>query len=96
MAEAEPAPPPEPIAVVTDAPLPPSRPREIAAAKSASRPAHRSHGRPEHRQASQPNVLTVLLAQLFHRHGQRSDIIKTNGRSTSKAATLLVYGGRPD
>jgi hypothetical protein len=95
MAEVESAPSPQPIAVVTDAPMPPSRPRDIAAAKSVE-PAHRSHGRAEHRQAGQPNVLTVLLAQLFHRHGQRSDIIKTNGRSTSKAATLLVYGGRPD
>jgi hypothetical protein len=95
MAEVESEPSPQPIAVVTDAPLPPSRPRDIAAAKSVE-PAHRSHGRVEHRQASQPNVLTVLLAQLFHRHSQRSDIIKTNGRSTSKAATLLVYGGRPD
>jgi hypothetical protein len=95
MVEAEPAPPPQSVAVVTDAPLPPSRPRQIAAAKSVQ-PAHHAYGRPEHRQASQPNVLTVLLAQLFHRHGQRSDIIKTNGRSTSKAATLLVYGGRPD
>jgi hypothetical protein len=95
MAEVESAPSPQPIAVVTDAPLPPSRPRDIAAAKSVE-PAHHSHERVEHRQAGQPNVLTVLLTQLFHRHGQRSDIIKTNGRSTSKAATLLVYGGRPD
>ena len=97
MAEAEPARPPESIAVVTDAPLPPSRPRQIAAAKSDQpAPAPHAHGRPEHRRASQPNVLTILLAQLFHRHGQRSDVIKTNGRSTSKAATLLVYGDRPD
>ena len=95
VAEEEPAPPPESAALLAGAPLPPSRPREVAAAKSVE-PAHHDHARAEHRQASQPNVLTVLLAQLFHRHGQRSDIIKTNGRSTSKAPTLLVYGGRPD
>lgn len=72
MAEAEPGPPPEPVAALADAPLPPSRPREIAAAKSVE-PAHHSHSRAEHHQASQPNVLTVLVAQLLHRHGQRSD-----------------------
>jgi hypothetical protein len=74
MAEEEPAPPQESAAVAADAPLPPSRPREVevAAAKSVA-PAHHGHGRAEHRQASQPNVLTILVAQVFHRHGQRLD-----------------------
>ena len=75
MAEAEPGPPPDPAAAaLADAPLPPSRPREIAAAKSVE-PAHHSHWRAEHRQASQPNVLTILVAQLLHRHGQRLDVM---------------------
>jgi len=68
VAEEEPAPPQGSAAVAADAPLPPSRPREVevAAAKSVA-PAHRSHARAEHRQASEPNVLTILVAQLFHR-----------------------------
>jgi hypothetical protein len=68
VAEEEPAPPQGSAAVAADAPLPPSRPREVevAAAKSVA-PAHRSHARVEHRQASEPNVLTILVAQLFHR-----------------------------
>jgi hypothetical protein len=68
VAEEEPAPPQWSAAVAADAPLPPSRPREVevAAAKSVA-PAHRSHARVEHRQASEPNVLTILVAQLFHR-----------------------------
>ena len=70
MAEEEPAPPQESAAVAADAPLPPSRPREIAAAKSAE-PAYHSHSRAEHHQASRPNVFTILVAQLFHRPGQR-------------------------
>jgi hypothetical protein len=70
MAEEEPAPPQESAAVAADAPLPPSRPREIAAAKSAE-PAYHSHPRAEHRRASRPNVFTILVAQLFHRPGQR-------------------------
>jgi len=73
IAEEEPAPPPQPVAIAADAPLPPSRPREIAAAKSVE-PAHHSHWRAEH-QASQPNVLTILVAQLLHPHGHRLDII---------------------
>ena len=78
MAEEEPAPPQQSAAVAADAPLPPSRPREVevAAAKSVA-PARHSHGRAEHRRASEPNVLTILVAQLFHRHGQRLDA--TNG-----------------
>lgn len=72
MAEEEPGTTPPPVGVAADAPLPPSRPREIAAAKSAE-PARPSHLRAEHRQASEPNVLTILVAQLFHRHGQRLD-----------------------
>ncbi|MGC9958960.1 hypothetical protein [Roseiarcus sp.] len=74
MAEEEPGTTPPPVAVAADAPLPPSRPREIAAAKSAE-PARPSHLRAEHRQASEPNVLTILVAQLFHRHGQRLDVM---------------------
>lgn len=74
MAEEEPAPPPQAAALAADAPLPPSRPRDIAAAKFVE-PAHHSHSRAEHRQASQPNVLTILVAQLLHRHGQRLDIM---------------------
>jgi hypothetical protein len=73
MAEAEPAPPPQPVGVAANAPLPPSRPREIAAAKSVE-PAHNSHSRAERHQVSQPNVLTILVAQLLRRHGQRSDV----------------------
>jgi hypothetical protein len=69
-AEEEPGTTPQPVAIAADAPLPPSRPREIAAAKSAE-PAHHSHSRDEHHQAGQPNVLTILVAQLFHRHDQR-------------------------
>lgn len=72
MAKAEPAPLPGPVAALEDAPLPPSRPREIAAAKPVE-PAHHSHSRAEHPQASRPNVLTILVAQLLRRHGQRSD-----------------------
>jgi hypothetical protein len=49
------------------------RPREAAAAKSAE-PTHHRHWRAEHRQAGQPNVFTILVAQLFHRHRERSDI----------------------
>jgi hypothetical protein len=75
MAEAESGPPLDrAAAALADAPLPPSRPREIASAKSVE-PAHHSHWRAEHHQASQPNVLTILVAQLLHRHGQRSDIM---------------------
>jgi hypothetical protein len=70
----EPAPPSIPaFAPVVDAesaPLPPVKPREIAVAKSVE-PAPRGHRRAEHHQASQPNVFTVFLAQLFHRHRQR-------------------------
>jgi hypothetical protein len=66
MAEEESGTTPPPVAVAADAPLPPSRPREIAAAKSAE-PARPSHLRAEHRQASEPNVLTILVVQLFHR-----------------------------
>lgn len=78
MAEAEPAP-PEPVAALADAPLPPSRPRVIAAAKpfeplEPAEPAHRSHSRAVHHHADRPNALTILIAQLFHRHGQRQDI----------------------
>jgi hypothetical protein len=70
MAAEEPGTTPQPVAVAADPPLPPSRPRDVAAAKSVE-PARHSHSRAEHRQASQPNVLTILVAQLFHRHGQR-------------------------
>ena len=70
MAGEEPGTTPPPVAVAADAPLPPSRPREIAAAKSAE-PARPSHLRAEHHHASPPNVLTILVAQLFHRPGQR-------------------------
>ena len=78
MAEAEPAP-PEPVAALADAPLPPSRPRVIAAAKPVepvepAEPAHHSHSRAVHHHADRPNALTILIAQLFHRHGQRQDI----------------------
>ncbi len=78
MAEAEPAR-PEPVAALADAPLPPSRPRGIAAAKPVepvepAEPAHHSHWRAVHHQADRPNALTILIAQLFHRHGQGPDI----------------------
>jgi hypothetical protein len=70
----EPAPPSTPaFAPVVDAenaPLPPVKPREIAVAKSVE-PGPHGHRRAEHHQASQPNVFTVFLAQLFHRHRQR-------------------------
>jgi hypothetical protein len=70
----EPAPPSIPaFAPVVDAengPLPPVKPREIAVAKSVE-PGPHGHRRAEHHQASQPNVFTVFLAQLFHRHRQR-------------------------
>jgi outer membrane biosynthesis protein TonB len=71
-----PAPPPIPAvaqdAVAASTPLPPLRPREVAVAKSEE-PAHLSHSRAEHRYPSQPNVFTILAAQLFHRHRERSD-----------------------
>jgi hypothetical protein len=70
MAKEEPGTIPPAVAVAADAPLPPSRPRQIAAAKP-SEPARPSHLRAEHHQASRPNVLTILVAQLFHRPGQR-------------------------
>ena len=75
MAEAEPAP-PEPVAALADAPLPPSRPRVIAAAKPVepAEPTHHSHWRAVHHQADRPNALTVLIAQLFHRRGQGQDL----------------------
>ena len=75
MADAEPAP-PEPVAALADAPLPPSRPRVIAAAKPVepAEPVHHSHSRAVHHQADRPNALTILIAQLFHRHGQGPDI----------------------
>jgi hypothetical protein len=70
VAEEEPGTTPPPVAIAADAPLPPSRPRQIAAAKPAE-PARPSHLRAEHHQASRPNILTILVAQLFHRPGQR-------------------------
>lgn len=76
---ASPAPPPatadkeaEPAAAAAKAPLPPSRPREIAVAKPVER-AHYSHWRAGHREANPPNVFTVLIAQLFHGHRQRAE-----------------------
>jgi hypothetical protein len=74
VAEEESAPPPQPAAIATDAPLPPSRPREVEAAKSVE-PAHHGRWREEHHQASQPNVFKILVAQLFHRQGQRLDVM---------------------
>jgi hypothetical protein len=74
IAEEEPAPPPQPAAIAADPPLPPSRPREIEAAKSQE-PAHNGHLRAEHRKASQPNVLTILVAQLLHRQSQRLNVM---------------------
>jgi hypothetical protein len=74
MVDKEPA---RPVEVVASAPLPPLRSREIAAAKSAE-PAHHSHWRAGHQGASQPNVFTVLVAQLFHGHRQHWDIM-SNG-----------------
>jgi len=70
MAESEPT--PQPSEALANAPLPPPRPRETLVAKSVE-PAHHPHWRVEPRQASQPNVLTVLVAQLFHSHRQRPD-----------------------
>jgi hypothetical protein len=70
----EPAPPSipafAPVVDAENAPLPPVKPREIAVAKSVE-PGPHGHRRAEHHQASQPNVFTVFLAQLFHRHRQR-------------------------
>jgi hypothetical protein len=79
VAETEPGAAPDPIAALADPPLPPSRRREIAAAKPVQpvepvEPAHHSHWRAVHRQADRPNALTILIAQLFHHHGQRPDI----------------------
>jgi hypothetical protein len=63
--EKEPTPPATPtaapVALAEDAPLPPSRPREIALAKSVE-PAHNGQRRAEHHRASQPNVFVALLA----------------------------------
>jgi hypothetical protein len=61
-----------PDAIVASAPLPPSRPREAAVAKAEEpkleEPKHHNHLRVAHRRAGQPNVFTILVAQLFHRH----------------------------
>jgi hypothetical protein len=73
VAEEESAPPPQPAAIA-DAPLPPPRPREVAAARSEE-PAHHGRWREEHHPASQPNVFKILVAQLFHRQGQRLDVM---------------------
>ncbi len=83
MAENESASPSIP-AVATDAiaatpPLPPLRPREVAVAKS-DEPAHHSHSHAERGQASRPNVLTILIAQLLHSHRQRADVGGNGGR----------------
>jgi hypothetical protein len=80
MAENESASPSIP-AVATDAipPLPPLRPREVAVAKS-DEPAHHGHSHAKHGQASRPNVLTILIAQLLHSHRQRADIGGNGGR----------------
>jgi hypothetical protein len=76
VAEEEAAQPPLPAAIAADPPLPPSRPHEIAAAKAVE-PAHHDHLATEHRRASQPNLLTILVAQLLHHQGHRLDV--TNG-----------------
>jgi hypothetical protein len=73
VAEEESAPAPLPAAIA-DAPLPPPRPREVAAARSEE-PAHHGRWREEHHQASQPNVFKILVAQLFHRQGQRLEVM---------------------
>jgi hypothetical protein len=73
MVETEPASPPQPVEAAASSPLPPPRPRDIVVAKSVE-PAYHSHGRAEPRQVGQPNVLAVLVAQLFQRHGKRLDI----------------------
>jgi hypothetical protein len=55
-----------PDRIAASPPLPPLRPRGLAVAKLGE-PTHHRHGRAEQRQSSQPNVLTILIAQLLHR-----------------------------
>ena len=74
VAETEPASPSEPAEAAANPPRPPLRPHETAVARSAERARH-SHWRIERHQANQPNVFTILVAQLFHPHRQRSDLI---------------------